>query len=199
MNIKRCLEQPAIYNIFQKFYGGEYARKMFIDEHVKPVAGMRILDVGCGPGGVLRYLPEVNYTGIDIDERYINEARDKFGQRAKFLRSDIKNIDYEKLGSFDVIMAMGVLHHLSDEENLFLFNKIIPLLNRDGVFITIDSCLYPKQGRIKDFIVLLDRGRHVRKIDDYISLLKMRFSKVNFCVKKITIFNLAHVITKCSM
>jgi SAM-dependent methyltransferase len=30
-----------------------------------PLAGRRILDVGCGPGTVLQFLSDVKYTGID--------------------------------------------------------------------------------------------------------------------------------------
>ena len=33
-----------------------------------------VLDVGCGPADVLRYLPEVDYVGIDRSSTYVPEA-----------------------------------------------------------------------------------------------------------------------------
>jgi len=196
MNVKRILEKPYVYTLFQRIYGGEYAREIFIDKYVKPTDGMKILDVGCGPGEILRYLPRVHYTGIDIDAKYISRARDNFGSRANFLHSDIKNIDYKILGTFDVIMAIGVLHHLSDEENIFLFDKIEPLLGKDGFFITLDPCLYPAQGRFRNFANSLDRGRYVREGDQYASLLRRQFAKTELFPRAFTIFRTAHLITK---
>lgn len=55
--------------------GAEKAITRVVHEVLQPKAGMKILDVGCGPANVLSYLPAVDYTGIDLNEKHIAYAR----------------------------------------------------------------------------------------------------------------------------
>ena len=72
--VRAILSYPLIYSAFQSLTGAHQGRKSFISDFVKPMAGMSILDIGCGPAEILDYLPAVDYWGFDISEEYINHA-----------------------------------------------------------------------------------------------------------------------------
>jgi len=81
-----------------------------------------LLDFGCGAGHFYEYLrqngfSDINYSGLDISEKFVELSRSKFPQ-ITFYRTDIiKNAD--ELPTFDYITMNGVLtekRELSFEE-----------------------------------------------------------------------------------
>jgi 23S rRNA (uridine2552-2'-O)-methyltransferase len=64
---------------------------------------MRVLDVGCAPGSWSQYLleklPRGKVTGIDIRQPDIRN------ERFTFIQSDIRSIDPEFLGHFDLVVS----------------------------------------------------------------------------------------------
>lgn len=78
--------------------------------------GMKVLDVGCGAGHYLRSLQlrldkDINYTGIDATEYYIELARKAFGNSSHFLCGDIYNLQF-KDDSFDIVICNNLILHL---------------------------------------------------------------------------------------
>ncbi|OGD63889.1 hypothetical protein A2160_01520 [Candidatus Beckwithbacteria bacterium RBG_13_42_9] len=79
---------------------------------------MRVLDVGCGSGRLLSELKgkRIEYVGIDFSSTLIEVAKKQFPQR-KFLLRDIATVEgWKRLGQFDAVFCLGVLHHLPDRE-----------------------------------------------------------------------------------
>ena len=84
-------------------------------------AGLRILDVGCGPGTITVDLaarvPDGQVTGIDAAPGVLAEARaeaDRRGQaNVRFDTGDVYQLAFAD-GAFDVVHAHQVLQHLSD-------------------------------------------------------------------------------------
>src|SRR5215210_6260628 len=113
--LKKALDWPRAYLAFQYVYGANRLRKMSVDV-LAAKAGERILDVGCGPAYLLDYLPEVTYVGFDIEPRYLDYARRRFGSRGEFVHARYDDGYRAKLAPFDGILLMGVLHHLDDAE-----------------------------------------------------------------------------------
>jgi len=80
------------------------------------VAGMSILDVGCGAGHYLRSLKErvdkqINYTGVDSTESHILLAKKAFHNKKQFFVDDIFNLQFEN-DTYDIVMCNNVLLHL---------------------------------------------------------------------------------------
>ena len=75
------LKVPSIYNIFLAAVGGNELRRKLIENHVRARSGDKVIDIGCGSAEVLRYLPDVDYIGIDINPDYIAFARRTYGNR----------------------------------------------------------------------------------------------------------------------
>ena len=65
-----------------------------------------ILDVGCGFGDFCKYAENKNlkYTGIDINEFFIEDAKQRNLKNAKFLNQDIYTLNEE----FDWVIASGI-------------------------------------------------------------------------------------------
>lgn len=169
---KRALSFPSVFDTYQSLLGAPGCHQRFITEMVKPERGQRVLDVGCGVGASVAYLPaEVGYVGIDISQAYITRAARDYGSRGEFLCVDAATVDVGTLGRFDRAFAFGVLHHLSDE----IAEKVVDLVSRvvrpGGYFVTIDPCYVPGQHWLSKFLIDNDRGEHVRDVDGFKKLV----------------------------
>ena len=93
---------------------------------------IRILDVGCGNGDMLRVLAEYalknnlqfNLVGIDANAYTIGHARQlsKNYPNISYICADIFN-EIEQPNSYDVILCTLTLHHFKDPEILKLMNS----------------------------------------------------------------------------
>ena len=114
--IRGILSPSLAYEFFRDMLGGRRAFRHFVDAYIRPFPGMRILDLGCGPASLLDHLPEsVAYLGVDINEKYVVSARQKYGSRASFQCSAMEDAATEALRDFDLVLGMGFLHHLDQE------------------------------------------------------------------------------------
>jgi SAM-dependent methyltransferase len=88
----------------------ELARLILDYARTKPER-IRVLDVGCGNGGLARRIADaVNYTGIDIAESAVVSAR-RVAPRGTFIVGDAMNPP-ENLGIFDVLVFSELLYYL---------------------------------------------------------------------------------------
>jgi SAM-dependent methyltransferase len=84
--------------------------------------GKRILDAGCGMGRhayyAARYGAEV--WAVDIGEAVEVAAQNTQGTGARVLQADLNHLPFREQ-SFDLVYALGVLHHLPDPEETFRY------------------------------------------------------------------------------
>lgn len=69
-----------------------------------------VLDVGCGWADLLSYLaPEVTYLGLDISETALDEARERFAERAEasFHAGDFRTWE-SPIGALDAVVWAGI-------------------------------------------------------------------------------------------
>ena len=107
---------PAIYKGLMSALGAERARQRLARELYTVPPGGKVLDVGCGPGSIYPYLPEVDYTGIDLNPKHVEHARALYGDRARFLVGDASSDLQGEAGTFDLVVASALLHHLDDDQ-----------------------------------------------------------------------------------
>jgi cyclopropane fatty-acyl-phospholipid synthase-like methyltransferase len=173
---RELLGRPVVYDAFQSIIGANNSRRMFIEEFVAPLAGKRVLEVGCGPGGNCRWVPPtVDYVGTDINAEYVSHARDTYGDKAEFHICPVGELASLNIGRFAAVIAVNLLHHLADSQVADLCDEVKALLDEGGVIITADPCVTPQQSRLERKITLLDRGKHVRSPENYADLMRQNF------------------------
>lgn len=180
--LRRVLSQPDVYELWSRFVGADRSRRTLVREHVRPWPSARVLDLGCGPGELVRYLGDVQYVGLDISEAYIARAERMYGDRAEFRVGDATAPD-EDLRGFDLVLAFGVLHHLDDAGGRELFSRAAEALAEGGRAVTVDPAFTPDQHRISRFLISHDRGRDVRTEAGYRRLADHAFPDVRSTVR----------------
>ncbi len=160
---KEFLARPLVFDSYQWLVGMPQCHKRFIAEMVCPVAGERVLDVGCGVGASLRYMPDnVDYTGVDVSASYIEKAKAEHGNRGRFICADVSTLNSASVGNFDRAFCVGVLHHLPDDVAAQAVEFVRRVVKPGGVFVSIDPCYVPGQHFIPKLVIDNDRGEYVR-------------------------------------
>ncbi len=180
--LARVLHSARIYSLSSKLLGryNNYNR-LVVNKYIRPCEDDKILDIGCGPGEIVQYLPHVTYFGFDSNKDYINQAKQRFWQQGSFICSSISTYLEEDAHSYDIAIALAVLHHLNDTEATKLFNIASTALRRGGRLITVDNCHTDTQSRFEKFLLSKDRGKFIRTPEGYrdLALRHFRDVKVN--------------------
>lgn len=195
--LKAVLSHPFIYSSFQILMGARPFWQNFAANSIQPFPGMKILDIGCGPADILTYLPDVDYWGFDINEKYINNAQTKFGRRGHFQCKTLQFADLAQMPSFDVVLALGLLHHLDDLVAKSIMQLAFQSLKPGGILLTIDPCLEPSQSRIARFLIRHDRGQNVRDKAGYHAIAKLYFSDPQIEVRHNIWIPYTHCFMQC--
>lgn len=113
-NPNKVIEQPIFLELLSKISGN-------------------VLDLGCGYGGIVNKLLELEiekYTGIDASIKMIEHGKSQIkDSRVKFIQSDIESWEFGK-SNYSWIISSLVFHYLLDLEDLFA--KIHTGLEKDG-------------------------------------------------------------------
>ncbi|MFT3912211.1 MAG: class I SAM-dependent methyltransferase [Ferruginibacter sp.] len=116
--------------------------------HIKKT-GARILEIGCGPGNITRYLlskkPDLNIEAIDIAPSMIELAKIN-NPTANFMVMDCREID--KLGpGYDAIMCGFCMPYISKDDCAKLVKDCALLLNKEGIlYFSAIEADYNKSG-----------------------------------------------------
>src|SRR3954453_16788133 len=150
--------------------GSSRNRRWLQREFIQAMPGERVLDVGCGTADILTVLPDVDYVGFEISERYIARARARWPRRGQFHAQYLDRAPVKSLGTFDLILATGLVHHLEGDEVYSLFETLAEGLRPNARIIPVDGCHVDGQNPVARFIIDHDRGRNVRTPDAYVAL-----------------------------
>jgi SAM-dependent methyltransferase len=184
MALADILQYPQIYQGFQSIGGFFGARIRAIDAYLNIRPGHHVIDIGCGPGFIVKHLPAgIRYDGFDIEKRYIDYARKRFHARGSFHCRQFDLSCAASHGCADVVMMNGLLHHLDNTDASALLRDVRRALKPTGVLFTLDGCLRDGNSWVANWVVRHDRGRHVRSEDEYRQLLKEHFGTVQFFIR----------------
>ena len=88
------------------FTKGTEQEVAFLVEHLGLRPGMRVLDVGCGPGRHAHALAArgIEVVGVDITPRFIDLAREGAPPNATFVVGDARALAYD--GEFDAVISL---------------------------------------------------------------------------------------------
>ncbi len=133
------ISNPIAYFYLQKIVFGKHNfDREVVNEYIRPFNGMNILDIGCGPADMLSFLNEnkkIDYIGFDANEKNIEAAKTKFGNQGQFYHGYVTEQSCMDLPKFDLVMAIGVMHHLDDTEVKSLSRLHIRFLGREVVLL----------------------------------------------------------------
>jgi SAM-dependent methyltransferase len=176
--LKKLLNIPFFYNGLQRLIGAMRAREIVVREYLQPEINHSILDIGCGTGYVINYLPECRYIGFDINSTYIEYARRHYGGRGEFHQKYLTREILESFGLFDRVMMNGLLHHLDDTSATNLLQLAKSALKPQGIVVGIDGCHREGLSAVERWVLKNDRGQYVRHQLGYEMILRSVFTNV---------------------
>jgi len=117
----------------------QLAKKRHLAAKLMPAPGKRVLDIGCGWGGLGLYLAEMtgaDVTGVTLSQEQHAIANERAAEkglapRARFLLQDYRDAD----GPFDRIVSVGMFEHVGVGHYEQFFRKCAELLADDGVMV----------------------------------------------------------------
>lgn len=110
----------------------------------------RVLELGCGPGRLTKLMGDellesaekkgvsLSVVGLDISKGFISFAEsERVNKAISYILGDFLTHPFED--QYDVIVAQGLFHHVSQSVQPDWFKRVHSLLNEKGIFIISDE------------------------------------------------------------
>ena len=105
----------------------------------------KILDFGTGVGNIIpfivKYFNGTKVHGVDVSEKSLALARNRFGGLAEFSLFDGESLPYSN-ENFDIALAACVFHHIPFKEHFNLIEEISRTLKYGGIFMIYEHNPY---------------------------------------------------------
>ncbi|HEX6329872.1 MAG TPA: class I SAM-dependent methyltransferase [Actinomycetota bacterium] len=116
--------------------------------------GMRLLDVGCGWGGMVRHAVErhgVRAVGVTLSRRQAEWAEKAAAEAGLADRVEIRYQDYRDVGDgpFDAVSSIGMFEHVGLARLHEYFTRVRRLLRPGGRFVNHGIARPPNRGRTR--------------------------------------------------
>lgn len=160
---------PKLWLLMQRVIGGNASKQALATEYYRNQS--RVLEIGCSVGNIseafLKY-PEITFTGIDIDEKALAVAQQRFQDAGNFKFSLRSLQELSRAGErFDYVLFAGMLHHVDDETAELLLRDALSCTAVDGTIVIYE----PEAVRDQDgyffrlFYALFEQGAYLRSRD----------------------------------
>lgn len=118
--------------------------------------GQRLLDIGCGWGGLVRHAVEnygVDATGITLSRPQVELANQRLAKAGLADRARIEERDYREVEDsqdYDALVSVGMFEHVGAALLATYFRKAMQILKSGGVFlnhgIASNATIKPRRG-----------------------------------------------------
>jgi ubiquinone/menaquinone biosynthesis C-methylase UbiE len=135
-----------IYESFQlnykKYYSDSFETAKWLTNlfgnHIE-LKNVRILDWGCGPGRIIRHLPEVisngcSFYGTDYNKKSINWCTTHL-TNIEFYKNTLDAVLPYEDNFFDLIYGISVLTHLSEKMHYNWYQELYRILKSGGIML----------------------------------------------------------------
>jgi cyclopropane-fatty-acyl-phospholipid synthase len=99
--------------------------------------GMRVLDLGCGWGGMASWAAEkygCSVVGVSLSKDQVALGNEMWGPKGKKLDVELKLMDYRDIqGTFDRVISIGMMEHVGPKNHRHMMETINARLADDGV------------------------------------------------------------------
>jgi len=137
----------------------QIAKKAHIAAKLALTPGQRILDIGCGWGGMaitLAKLEQVEVLGITLSEEQLALARERaktagVADRVTFELIDYRDLAAREAGTFDRIVSVGMFEHVGAPNFDTFFRAAADLMTADGVMLLHTIGRFGKPGTTDAF------------------------------------------------
>jgi SAM-dependent methyltransferase len=176
MSLKDALlERSLVYRAWQAPFA---ERKLApLKRHNDLSRVRRVLDVGCGPGTNAPHFAHADYLGIDLNERYVEDARRRHGR--EFVAADVTEYRVDPSRRFDFVLVNSLFHHIDDAGTRRVLGHLAELLTGDGHVHVLDLVL-PDRPSPARLLAKWDRGEHPRPLAGWRRLFEEHFETVVF-------------------
>ncbi len=178
MKAADIFDNAQLYKLFQFSVSKSGAAHKISNEVLKPNGIKTVLDFGCGIGYHSNEFPDAEYLGIEPLQGCIDKANKTYGSSsAKFIVGDHNTLKSIPTSSYDLIIAIGVLHHIDDHIFTEFLKESYRILKPGGRLTTFDPVFHENQKRFSRWLVSRDRGLWVRTPEKYLFPIKNVFPK----------------------
>jgi len=137
-------------------------------EIINDIPNKRVLDLGCGDGRYSEVIKDYDYyEGVDFSDSFIAIGKER--NEKNFICADV--VDYLSEKRFNIILLIGLITYLEDE-NVIKLNQNIQKMLEDGGVIILRSVtlkdkghnkIYYDSGRWKNLLRLKPRYQIIRR------------------------------------
>ncbi len=182
MKFANIFDNPQLYKLFQSALISTGSKLRIRNEVIKPIGVNRVLDFGCGIGNLSEDFRNADYLGIEPLPSCVDKANRLYKTpRTNFIVGDHSYLNSIPDSSFDLVIAIGVLHHIDDHIFSEFVREAERILTPGGRLTTFDPVFHANQSKLSRWVVSRDRGVWVRSVDDYLQPIRAVFSStINF-------------------
>lgn len=176
MKFADIFDNALLYKLFQFSVISNSSRQRIRDEVLKPIGVEKVLDFGCGIGYHSLDFSDSDYLGIEPLSSCVVKANKMYkAKNSNFIVGDHLTLSSIADSSFDVVIAIGVLHHIDDEIFFQFVKEAHRILKPGGRLTTFDPVFHANQSILSRLVVARDRGEWVRTREEYLFPVRNAF------------------------